>query len=91
MSRRKRTQTDSSGGSSKQIKADDDHQASIVNCKYLYPTTSRISLLLHEYKVKQRTSVNNNDILQVQWDITCLYPKGLSQSVLLCGITGNGF
>ena len=52
---------------------------------------SRISLLLHESEVKPRTSVNNNDILQVQWDIICLYPKGLSQSVLLCGITGNGF
>ena len=29
------------------------------------------------------TSVNNNDILRAQWDITCLYPKALSQSVLL--------
>ena len=44
---------------------------------------SRISLLLHESEVKPRMSVNNNDILRVQWDITCLYPKGLSQSVLL--------
>ena len=41
--------------------------------------------------LQPRTSVNNNDILRVMWDITCLYPKGLSQSVLLCGITGNGF
>ena len=52
---------------------------------------SRMSLLLHKSEVKLRTSVNNNDLLQVQWDITFLYPKGLSQSVLLCGITGNGF
>ena len=52
---------------------------------------SRISLLLHESEAKLRISVNNNDILQVQWDITCVYPKGLSQSVLLCGKTGNGF
>ena len=44
---------------------------------------SRILLLLHEFEAKPRMSVNNNDILQVQWDITCLYPKGLSQSVLL--------
>ena len=42
-------------------------------------------------KMQQRISVNNNDILGVMWDITCLYPKGLSQSLLLCGITGNGF
>ena len=46
---------------------------------YLYPTTNRISLLLHESEAKPRKSVNNNDILRVQWDITCLYPKGLSQ------------
>ena len=45
---------------------------------YLYPTVSRISLLLHEPEAKLRTSVNNNDILRVQWDITCLYPKRLS-------------
>ena len=44
---------------------------------------SRISLLLHKSKAKLRKIVNNNDILQVQWDITCLYPKGLSQLVLL--------
>ena len=43
--------------------------------------SSRISLLLHESEAKPR--MNNNDILQVQWDITCLYPKGLSQSALL--------
>ena len=49
----------------------------------LYPTTSRISLLLQQSKAKPRTSVNSNDILRVQWDITCLYLKGLSQSVLL--------
>ena len=45
---------------------------------YLYPTMSRMSLLLHEPEAKPRTSVNNNDILRVQWDITCLYPKRLS-------------
>ena len=48
----------------------------------LYPTMSRISLLLQESEAKPRMNVNNNDILRVQWDITCLYPKGLSQSVL---------
>ena len=52
---------------------------------------SRISLILHESEAKLSKSVNNNDILQVQWDITCLYLEGLSQSVLLCGITGNDF
>ena len=31
----------------------------------VYPTTSRISLLLHEFEAKLRTSVNNNDILLV--------------------------
>ena len=52
---------------------------------------SRISLLLHESEAKLRTSVNNNDILRVQWDITCLYPKGLSQSVLLLWNNKLGF
>ena len=32
---------------------------------------SKVSLLLHESEVKPRTSVNNNDILRVQWDIIC--------------------
>ena len=30
---------------------------------------SRISLLLQESKVKPGMNINNNDILQVQWDI----------------------
>ena len=33
------------------------------------------------YYMSLRTSVNNNDILWVQWDITCLYPKGLSVKI----------
>ena len=32
---------------------------------YLNPTTSRLSLLLHESEAKPRTSVNNNDNLRV--------------------------
>ena len=32
---------------------------------YLNPTMSRLSLLLHESEAKLRTSVNNNDNLQV--------------------------
>ena len=57
---------------------DNSQITTITNNKlYLYPTTSRISLLLHKSEAKPRTSVSNNDILQVQWDITCLYPKGL--------------
>ena len=32
---------------------------------WLYPTTNRISLLLHGSEAKPRMSVNNNDILQV--------------------------
>ena len=43
---------------------------------YLNPTMSRLSLLLHESKSKPRTSVNNNDNLQVQWDLSGLYPSG---------------
>ena len=39
----------------------------------LYHTTSRILLLLHDAEAKVRQSVNNNDILRVQCDITCLY------------------
>ena len=41
---------------------------------YLNPTMSRLSLLLHESKAKPRTSVNNNDNLQVQWDLSGFYP-----------------
>ena len=33
--------------------------------QYLNPTSSRLSLLLHESKAKPRTSVNNNDNLRV--------------------------
>ena len=29
----------------------------------------------HEFEMEQRTSVNNNDNLQVQWDLTGLYPS----------------
>ena len=48
---------------------------------------SRISLLLHKSEAKQRTSVNNNDILRVQWDITCLYPtEAILQRHLQCNI-----
>ena len=41
---------------------------------YLNSTTSRLSLLLHESKVKPRTSFNNNDNLRVQWDLSGFYP-----------------
>ena len=34
---------------------------------------SRLSLLLHKSKVKP--SVNNNDNLQVQWDLSGFYPS----------------
>ena len=34
---------------------------------------SRLSLLLHESEVKPRTSVNNNDNLRVQWDLSGFY------------------
>ena len=34
----------------------------------------------YEYEAKPRMSVNNNDTLRVQWDITYLYSKGLYQS-----------
>ena len=64
------------------------------NSLQLHPTMSRISLLLHQSEAKPRTSVNNNFILQVQWDITCLYRKGLvyyPNQCFFCGITGNGF
>ena len=72
------------------------HLLAVVYILYIYIyiyviIISHYKLLLHESEVKLRTSVNNNDILRVQWDITCLYPKGLSQSVLLCGIIVNGF
>ena len=52
---------------------------------YMYclnPTTSRLSLLLHESEVKPRMSVNNNDNLQVQWDLSDFYPMLLMW--LLC-------
>ena len=41
---------------------------------YLNPTTSRLSLLLHESEAEPRTSVNNNDNLRVQWDLRGFYP-----------------
>ena len=41
---------------------------------YLNPTTSRLSLLLHESEAEPRTSVNNNDNLRVQWDLSGFYP-----------------
>ena len=31
-------------------------------------------MLLHESEAKPRTSVNNNDNLQVQWDLSGFYP-----------------
>ena len=34
---------------------------------------SRLSLLLHESEVKLRMSVNNNDNLRVQWDLSGFY------------------
>ena len=34
-----------------------------INMYYLNPTTSRLSLLLHEFEAKPRTSVNSNDNL----------------------------
>ena len=42
---------------------------------YLNPTMSKLSLLLHELKAKPRTSVNNNDNLRVQWDLSGFYPS----------------
>ena len=41
---------------------------------YLDPTASRLSLLLHESEAKLRTSVNSNDNLRVQWDLSGFYP-----------------
>ena len=41
---------------------------------YLNLTTSRLLLLLHESKAELRTSVNNNDNLRVQWDLSGFYP-----------------
>ena len=41
----------------------------------LNPTMSRLSLLLHESEVKLRMSVNNNDNLRVQWDLSGFYPS----------------
>ena len=47
----------------------------ITHCKnYLNPTASRLSLLLRKSEVKLRTSVNNNDNLRVQWDLSGFYP-----------------
>ena len=48
---------------------------------YLNPTTSRLSLLLHESEVK-RTNVNNNDNLRVQWDLSYFCPM-----LLMCTTT----
>ena len=48
------------------------------------PGVSMISLLLHESEVKPRTSVNNKISYKCTWVITCLFPKGLQQSMLLC-------
>ena len=56
---------------------------------YLNPTTSRLSLLLHESEL--RTSVNNNDNLRVQWDLSGFYPSALiiiQTDMSLCIITG---
>ena len=41
---------------------------------YLNPTTSRLSLLLHESEAKPRMSIDN---LQVQWDLSGFYPMFL--------------
>ena len=41
---------------------------------YLNPTTSRLSLLLHESEAEPRTNVNNSDNLRVQWDLSGFYP-----------------
>ena len=40
---------------------------------YLNPTTSRLSLL-HKSETKPRMTVNNNDNLRVQWDLSGFYP-----------------
>ena len=50
---------------------------------YLNLTTSRLSLLLHESKAKPRTSVNNNDNLQVQWDLSGFYPMLLMHTTMV--------
>ena len=44
---------------------------------YLNLTMSRLSLLLHESEVKPRISVNNNDNLRVQWNLSGFYPMHL--------------
>ena len=49
----------------------------------LNPTTSRISLLLHESEVELRTSVNNKDILQVWWGLTGFSPSTLIYHVFI--------
>ena len=41
---------------------------------------SRLSLLLHE---SEATSVNNNDNLRVQWDLSGFYPIAFE----LCNVT----
>ena len=41
---------------------------------YLNLTTSRLLLLLHKSEAKLRMSVNNNDNLRVQWDLSGFYP-----------------
>ena len=43
---------------------------------------SRLSLLLHESDAKPRMSVNNNDNLGVQWDLSGFYPMLLMCTVM---------
>ena len=53
------------------------HLQVLKNTPFMYffnPTTSRLSLLLHKSEAKPRTSVNNNDNLRVQWDLSNFYP-----------------
>ena len=55
-----------------------NHNDFTINEKYyLNPTTSRLSLLLHESEAMPRMSVNNNDNLRAQWDLSGFYPMPL--------------
>ena len=40
-------------------------------------------MLLHESEAQPRTSVNNNDNLRVQWDLSGFYPIALES----CNVT----
>ena len=68
---------------------------------YLNPTTSRLSLLLHKSEAEPRTSVNNNDNVRVQWDLSGFHPiafdvqdHGIKRSVPwkhISFLLGNGW